>query len=158
MKQRLLTQAFLSILLFCTGVYVMAQELHSYAIVEDDGSLLIQGRRVHLFGIHMVDNADSSAQCQNNVRSESCVTRAVFALDSKVQGFLRCYTQTENEDKSLNSICYVGRSSFEAGEDLGAYLIKEGWALALPAAPAEYHALERIARHHKRGVWGFPVD
>jgi endonuclease YncB( thermonuclease family) len=71
---------------------------------------------------------------------------------------VHCYPQTENPDGSLNGICFVGRSSFDEGEDLAAYLIEQGWALALPNAPFEYHALERIARHNDRGIWGFNVD
>ena len=41
---------------------------------------------------------------------------------------------------------------------LGAYLIGEGLALALPNAPFAYHAEEKIARANGRGVWGFQVD
>jgi endonuclease YncB( thermonuclease family) len=52
----------------------------------------------------------------------------------------------------------VDRTSFEEGEDLAAYLIRHGWALARPGAPFEYHALERIAREQSAGVWGFSVD
>ena len=41
---------------------------------------------------------------------------------------------------------------------MAAWLISEGWALALPDAPFEYVALERIAHAQQRGVWGFTVD
>jgi hypothetical protein len=130
-------------------------ELHSYAIVQDDGSLLIKRKRVHLYGIYL---ADGTRQCRPNIRPVRCASRSVLALDFKVQGFVHCYPQTENEDGSLNAICYVDRSKFSEGVDLAAYLIERGWALALPHAPFEYHALERIARHNNRGVWGFQVD
>jgi hypothetical protein len=40
---------------------------------------------------------------------------------------------------------FPGRSA-KAGMLGGAYLIQRGWALALPTAPFEYHAMERIAR------------
>ena len=130
-------------------------ELHSYAIVQDDGALLISGYRVHLYGVYL---ADDSQQCRTSILPIRCAPRAALALDFKIQGFVRCYPQTENEDGSLNGICYVGRNSFRAGEDLGAYLIERGWALALPYAPFEYHALERIARHNNRGVWGLTFN
>jgi hypothetical protein len=64
----------------------------------------------------------------------------------------------ELPDGSLSAICYVDRTSFDPGEDLAAYLIQRGWALALPNAPFEYHALEKIASTRELGVWGFPVD
>jgi endonuclease YncB( thermonuclease family) len=143
------------LLLFGIVVPVTARELHSYAIVQDDGSLLIKGRQVHLFGIYL---PETSRHCRRNILPVRCGGRAVLALDFKVQGFVHCYPQSENDDGSLNGICYVDRSHFKEGVDLGAYLIERGWALALPDAPFEYHALERIARHNNRGVWGFTVD
>ena len=36
--------------------------------------------------------------------------------------------------------------------------IEDVRALALPDAPFEYHALEKIARHRGLGVWGMPAD
>jgi endonuclease YncB( thermonuclease family) len=41
---------------------------------------------------------------------------------------------------------------------LGAYLIREGLALAGPDAPFEYQALERIAQTNGFGVWSFQAD
>lgn len=82
----------------------------------------------------------------------------MLALDFRIRGFLHCYPQTKNADGSLNAICYVDRGRFDEGEDLAAYLLERGLALALPDAPFEYKALERIARHQHRGVWGFSVD
>jgi endonuclease YncB( thermonuclease family) len=132
-----------------------ATELHSYALVQEDGSLLIQGRRVYLDGIYI---PDTDRQCRTFERPVRCSSRAVLALDFKVQGFIRCLVQSENDDASLNAVCYSGSSHFATGEDLGAYLIKKGWALAGPDAPFEYRALERIAERNGLGVWGFPVD
>ena len=143
-------------LFFLFGIgFVHAAELNSYARVLDDGSLSIKGHKVHLHGIYLADNRQ---QCRNNIRPVRCASRSVLALDSRIQGFVHCYPQAENSDGSLDAICYVDRGSFTDGEDLGAYLIENGWAMALPNAPFEYHALERIARHNNRGVWGFTVD
>ena len=145
----------ISLLLTGTGLVAEASELKSYARVQDDGSLVIKGQNVHLYGIYLTDN---TRQCRRNIRPVRCASRSVLALDFKVQGFVHCYPQTENRDGSKNAICYVGRSNFKEGEDLGAYLVENGWAMALPGAPFNYHALERIARHNNRGVWGFTVD
>lgn len=145
----------LAVFLLLPMVPAGAWELHSYAHVQGDGSLLIKGEKVHLYGIHM---PDTGKRCRTNIRPIRCGSRAVLALEFKKQGFVHCYPQTENEDGSLNGICYVGRNAFNDGEDLAAYLVESGWALALPDAPFEYHALERIARHNNRGVWGFTVD
>ena len=156
MKQAKFIQALvMGILLSVAANSVFARELHSYASVQDDGSLKIKGHQVHLYGIYL---PETTRQCRTNIRPTRCASRGVLALDFKVQGFVRCYPETENDDGSLNAICYVGRGRFDEGEDLGAYLIQNGWAMALPGAPFEYHAMERIARHNNRGVWGFTVD
>jgi endonuclease YncB( thermonuclease family) len=134
---------------------VSSAELHSYALIQDDASLRISGKRVHLHGIYI---PPTERQCQTHIRPVRCASRAVLALAFKVQGFVHCYPQSENSDGTLNAFCYVNRSAFDAGEDLGAYLISEGWALAGAGAPFEYSALERIAEKHNRGVWGLRAD
>ena len=132
-----------------------SRELHSYALVQDDGSLLIDGKRVHLYGVHL---PDTRRRCSSIIRPSRCGSRAMLALDFRIQGFVHCYPQTKNTDGSLNAICYVDRGRFHEGDDLAAYLLEQGLALASPNAPFEYHALERIARHHHRGIWGYSVD
>jgi len=147
------TLAILCLALAC-GTAV-SRELHSYALVQEDASLQIKGKRVHLYGIYL---PDTGRHCRSNIRPVWCASRAALALDFRIQGFVHCYPQTKNADNSLNAICYVDRGPFDDGKDLAAYLLEQGWALALPDAPFDYHALERIARHNHRGVWGFPVD
>jgi endonuclease YncB( thermonuclease family) len=78
----------------------------------------------------------------------------VVALESKIQGFVSCRPVLRYRDRSIDAIC---RTRLQ-GEDLGGWLLSQGWALALPGAPFAYHALERIARARQRGVWGFQVD
>ena len=132
-----------------------AAQLHSYALVQDDGSLKIKGKTVHLDGVYL---PPTERQCQTRIRPVRCAERAVLALEFRIQGFVHCFPKSTNSDRSLNAVCYVDRTSFDAGEDLAAYLIRKGWALALPDAPFEYHALEEIARHQGAGVWGFSAD
>ena len=132
-----------------------ARGLHSYALVRDDASLLIKGKVIHLYGIY---TPPTERQCQTRIRPVRCASRAALALEFKIQGFVHCFQESTNPDRSWNATCYVGRSHFDEGMDLGAYLIERGWALALPHAPFEYHALEKIARYNQSGVWGFSVD
>jgi endonuclease YncB( thermonuclease family) len=144
----------LIILLFASDV-APAQEIVGHAIVLSDGTLLIKEQVVHLDGIYI---PPTDRQCRDWIRPVRCDPRAVLALDFKVKGFIRCFPQSENQDGSLNAVCYVNRTSFERGEDLAAYLIERGWAIALPQAPFEYHAIEKIALSRKVGVWGYQAD
>ena len=83
-----------------------------------------------------------------------------MALDRKIRGFVDCNTVSRNPDGSVNAVCLVDSNSPTYGphEDLAAFLLREGWAVALPGAPFEYVTLERIARAQNRGIWGFQVD
>ncbi|WP_242475336.1 thermonuclease family protein [Thiohalocapsa halophila] len=130
-------------------------DFEGHAIVRDDGSLLIGNRTVHLFGIYM---PETNRQCRRWISPVRCAERGVLALDFITEGFIRCIERRRNADGSIQATCWKDRTSFDPGLDLAAYLIERGWALALPGAPFEYQAMERIARARERGVWGFPVD
>ena len=80
-----------------------------------------------------------------------CSSRAAIALEFKISGFVRCTPQERFDDGSISAVCRAN------GDDLAAYLLQRGWALALPEAPFEYVALERIAQSRQLGVWGFPL-
>jgi endonuclease YncB( thermonuclease family) len=133
-----------------------AAEIRSYAIVQDDGSLRVQGKTIRLFGVYLPDSAFG---CRSDFRPPLCGDRAVRALKTMILGFVRCFPQARFEDRSLSAVCYVDASSISRPPiDLGASLIEQGLALAAPGAPFEYRALERIAEANGRGVWGFQVD
>jgi len=154
---RFLSPSHLFLLLAPMWIFnaMAAGELYSYALVRDDGSLLIKGRIVHLYGIYLPPGDHT---CRSNVRPVRCAPQAALELDSKIRGFVRCHPQSRNEDGSLNAICYVDSSSFSQGEDLAAYLLSAGWAVALPDAPFEYHVLGDIARERGFGIWGMRAD
>ncbi len=135
----------------------VAADLHSYAIIRDDATLKIERRTVRLFGIYFPDlnipNLDSI--CVRGIRPMRCdrlTQAAARALADKIQGFVYCREQWKNRDGTVTAICMF------RGEDLSAYLIQRGWALAAPYAPFEYHGFEKSARHWGRGVWGYTVD
>jgi endonuclease YncB( thermonuclease family) len=132
-----------------------ATEISSYAGINDDGSLLIKGKTIHLYGIHIPDTAKT---CSRNKNPPVCGSRAVVALDFKIDGFVRCEVVNRNQDGSLVGWCRVKASHFNEGEDLSAYLLQKGWAVALPDAPIDYQTLEKIARSRQFGVWGITVD
>ncbi len=71
---------------------------------------------------------------------------------------MHCEEKGTNADGSISAVCWVGRTHRSDGEDLAAWLLTQGWAVARPGAPFEYMTLEAIARANHRGVWGFEVD
>jgi endonuclease YncB( thermonuclease family) len=132
-----------------------AAEFSSYAVLQEDASLVIQNRVVRLFGIYIPDHGQF---CDTQLRPAFCGNRAATALNFKIQGFVTCQEMGTYDDGSISAVCWTRRSNFSEGTDLGAYLIREGLALAGPDAPFEYQALERIAQTNSLGVWGFQAD
>jgi endonuclease YncB( thermonuclease family) len=132
-----------------------AAEFSSYAVVQDDASLVIQNKVVRLFGIYIPELGQF---CDTQLRPAFCGNRAATALNFKIQGFVTCQEMGTYDDGSISAICWTKRSNFSEGTDLGAYLIRQGLALAGPDAPFEYQALERIAQNNGLGVWGFQAD
>ena len=127
--------------------FVDAADIRGVAIVRDDASLSLSGRRVRLFGIYI---PALNRSCGNSVQPLSCEEqRAARALNSKLSGFVHCRPRGKYSDGNLRAVCWNVRI------DLGAYLIERGLALATPEAPFEYHALEKVARSQRRGLWTF---
>lgn len=151
---RLLTGVCLVCCLFAAGP-TKAYDVSSYAAVNDDGTLRIKGKTIRLFGIYI---PDTERTCASNRFPSVCGSRASVALEFKIDGFVKCEQLERNEDRTYTGICRVNVSAFNEGDDLAAYLLQMGWAVALPDAPFEYHALEKIARARSFGVWGTPVD
>ena len=134
---------------------LQAREISSYAFVNEDGTLRIKRKTIHLYGIHIPETGN---HCRTNVRPVVCGSRAALALEFKIQSFVKCEIMDQNEDGSLVGWCRVGASTFDEGTDLSAYLLERGWAVALPDAPVEYQALEKIAYRRGVGIWGFTID
>jgi endonuclease YncB( thermonuclease family) len=134
---------------------ILAETLTSYAFVNDDGTIRIKKKNIHLYGIHI---PKTSNNCRTNQHPPVCGQRAALALEFKINSFVRCEITSDNPNGSLTGLCHVNYSKFEEGEDLSAYLLERGWAAALPDAPIEYHTLEKIARSRGWGVWGIAID
>jgi endonuclease YncB( thermonuclease family) len=132
-----------------------AATIESYAIVRPDATLLIRQKVVRLHGLYIPSDGQL---CGRIFRPARCASRAAVALDFKIQRFVCCHPVERYADGSLSAVCYANPSKFEDGEDLGAYLIGEGLALAGPEAPFEYRALERLAEARGLGLWGLQVD
>ncbi|WP_147274770.1 thermonuclease family protein [Ferruginivarius sediminum] len=132
-----------------------ASEFRSYALVQPDATLKVAGRHVRLWGIFI---PDSGQECLTLFNPPRCGTRAAIALEQRIQRFVTCEIQGRDRDGMPLAICREGMTKFDPGEDLAAYLLREGWAVAAPYAPFEYHTLERIARTRGFGIWGFQVE
>ncbi len=126
-------------------------DIGARAIVQDDGTLKVNGKIVRLYGIYI---PTFGRTCRTSIRPPRCAPRAVLQLDFKVHGFVYCEEVQRFADRSVSAVCRVGQKR----EDLAAWLLSHGWAVALPGAPFEYVTLERFAESNRRGFWGFQAD
>ena len=138
-----------------TTAPVHAREISSYALINEDGTLRIKRKTIHLYGIHIPETGN---HCRTNIRPIVCGSRAALALEFKIQGFVHCEIMEKKKDGSLVGWCRVNVSNFDEGTDLSAYLLERGWAVALPDAPIKYQTLEKIAYRRGVGIWGLTVD
>ena len=132
-------------------------EIRGLALVQDDGTLAVGGRTIRLHGIYI---PPTNRVCRTRIRPVRCAARAVLQLDLQVDRFVACDRKARLADGSVSAVCRVRDRNSPLGPDvdLSAWMLLYGWAVALPGAPFEYLALERIAQSRNRGIWGTPVD
>lgn len=127
-----------------------AGDITSYAWPLDDGSLSVGGRRVRLQGISI---PPTDRICGAPDMPTTCGPRAVVQLARKIGAeFVRCQDLGYDESGAMLGRCSV------LGEDLGGWMVLNGWAMAGADAPLEYQQWERLAESRQLGIWGRPVD
>lgn len=150
MKPTLRTVLWLLLALAGLPWPLQAKEMVSYARVMEDGSLKMKGYTIWLYGIYI---PATERTCRTFQIPIQCGPRATLALEFKIEPhFVSCDEVEANEDGSIIAYCTV------KGEDLSAWMLQQGWAVARPDAPFEYQTMEKIARVQGRGVWGVIID
>src|SRR5438477_9432729 len=94
---------------------VSAADISSYAFVQRDGTLRVDGKTIQLYGIYIPPTEDT---CRPDERPVRCSSRAALALEFKISGFVRCTPQERFEDGSISAVCRAN------GDDLAAYLLQ----------------------------------
>jgi endonuclease YncB( thermonuclease family) len=142
----------LVLLLLALPTYAQERKVEGLAIVNDDGSLTISGTDIRLFGITI---PKLGILCIDDYRGRSCSDFNIRrTLEHKINGFVHCQVVGRAADGVLEGICTIeGRDRFRPRQDLGAWLVNRGLAVALRNAPPEYEALQEMAKARDAGVW-----
>ena len=116
------------------------------ASVIDGDTLEIHGQRVRLIGI---DAPESDQACLNATgQSWRCGQRAALALADRIDAAtVTCEGNERDRYGRLLAVCKA------RGEDLGAWIVKEGLALAYRRYSTTYIGQEDAARTARRGMW-----
>jgi endonuclease YncB( thermonuclease family) len=114
--------------------------------VIDGDTLALGGRRIR---IHGVDAPESDQTCEDADGARyACGRRAAGALRRAIGGqAVSCNERGRDRYGRIIAVCYAG------GEDLGAVLVRQGWAVAYTRYSFAYLLTETRARVAGRGMW-----
>lgn len=121
------------------------------ASVVDGDTLEVQGQRIRLWGVDAPEGRQTCARAGETYR---CGQVAANQLDHRIGGRpVVCVQQDVDRYGRVVARCAV------AGDDLGGWLVREGYAVRYPEyAGAAYRTEEAAARRARRGVWAGEFD
>ncbi|MFO0997899.1 MAG: thermonuclease family protein [Alphaproteobacteria bacterium] len=120
-------------------------DLAGLAQVIDGDTIAIGKTRIGLYGIAAPDRDQS---CERAGQRWPCGMAAVSALRRKIAGrSVACEARGTDRAQRTLAVCFVGE------EELGAWLVAEGWAVADRRYAMDYVEVEDEARTAQRGVW-----
>ncbi|MBI3435571.1 MAG: thermonuclease family protein [Proteobacteria bacterium] len=117
------------------------------AHVTDGDSLVIDGTRIRIWGI---DAPEYDQICgDTSGRDYRCGQAATRALLGRLRGAsVTCHARERDRYDRIVAQCMLGK------EDIGRWMVGEGWAIAYPnAAQHAYAADQEVARRARRGLW-----
>ena len=125
---------------------VHADELVGRATVVDGDTLGIRDQKIRLHGI---DAPESSQRCTRpNGKEWRCGQKAANALSDKIgQRNVRCVGDKRDRWGRRIAVCHLG------SQDLNAWLVRRGWAVAYLRYSKDYVGQEDRARKAKAGIW-----
>src|SRR3954470_770041 len=116
------------------------------AAVIDGGTLEIHGERIYLFGIDAPESGQTCLDAKG--QSYRCGQKAAQVLGARIgEGVVTCERKDTDRYGRTVALCRV------FGEDLGAWMVGLGWALAYRAYSTRYVPAENLARSRGLGIW-----
>lgn len=109
-------------------------------------TLEMQGQYIRLHG---VDALDLSQNCKNKGgRLWPCGRQSALALQQAIGGApLRCEPMNRNYSGQIVAVCK------KSGDDINAWMVARGWALADKSTSYDYLGAEQSAQSAGAGIW-----
>ena len=115
------------------------------ARVIDGDTIEVGAVRIRLFG---VDAPESAQRCLAGGRHWPCGEQATRALVRHIDSrSVACEERDQDRNGRIVAVCRYG------GQDVNAWLVREGWAMAYRRYSSAYAGEEASAKAAKRGVW-----
>ena len=134
------------VLILFSGSAFAAEPIIGRASVTDGDTVVIHGTRVRLFGI---DAPESAQSCEDAAgRDYRCGQRAALALADRIgESPITCEPRDTDRYGRTVAVCR------KDGEDLNAWMVEQGYAVAFRRYSTAYGSQEGAARAAKRGLW-----
>jgi endonuclease YncB( thermonuclease family) len=122
-----------------------ASTITGRASVIDGDTIEIHGTRIRLFGI---DAPESDQSCTVRGKEFRCGQRAALALSDEIGNrVVNCEAKDRDRYGRVVAVCLAG------GEDINAWMVVNGWALAYWHYSNDYVSQEEQAAKSKIGIW-----
>jgi endonuclease YncB( thermonuclease family) len=122
--------------------------LSGQASVIDGDTIEIHDQRIRFFGI---DAPESHQTCEAAGQTYRCGQQAALALADRIgQQTVSCEKHDVDRYGRIVAVCRAG------GEDLNAWMVSQGWALAYRHYSTAYVGQEEAAHAAKLGIWRGP--
>jgi endonuclease YncB( thermonuclease family) len=124
-----------------------SQQIVGTASVIDGDTIEIHGQRIRLFGI---DAPEGGQLCTRPAPGERlrCGQQGSFALADRIgRGTVSCQRRDVDRFGRVVAVCFLGN------EDLGRWMVLNGWAVAFRRYSLDYVADEDAARRSRINIW-----
>lgn len=134
-----------AILLLALAGQAQAETIIGRASVTDGDTIVIREYKIRLFG---VDAVEGRQLCDRDGKQWRCGQAAANALDQWIasRNVTCAVTGTDSYQRKI-ARCYVG------DQDMQAWLVSHGWAVAYRHYSTQYVPEEDQARKARRGIW-----
>lgn len=132
-------------LLFIGVPTVQAEEIAGVARVMGSDRLVVDGTRIHLYGI---DGLERNQPCRAEDRMWNCGAAATRKLQELAdEQVVTCVPRDLDEFRRIEAVCRVGDM------DLAEAMVGAGMALAVREKVMDYVPAEEAAMHQQVGAW-----
>jgi len=128
------------------GAFADSDHIIGVANVIDGDTIKIHDQRIRLHGI---DAPESSQEChRRDGAAWGCGRQAALALRELIgQRPVTCVRQYADRYGRIVGVCSMG------GNDINAWLVANGWAVAYRRYSSDYVGAETVARVSGLGIW-----